>query len=67
MNLLGWNIPKKMFYDHYIDYYWDDSEGFPRMVITGYKNEERLKKKMRDHGCHFLKTDEVFDLPDQIH
>ena len=22
---------------------------------------------MRQHGCHFLKTDEVFDLPEQIH
>ena len=67
MKLLGWNISKQMFYNHYVDYEWDDSEGFPRMVIKGYKNEERLKKKMRKYGCHFLKTDEVFDLPNQIH
>lgn len=67
MKLLGWNISKQMFYDHYVDYEWDNSEGFPRMIIKGYKNEERLKKKMRKYGCHFLKTDEVFDLPDQIH
>lgn len=67
MKLLGWNISKEMFYNHYVDYEWDDSEGFPRMIIKGYKNEERLKKKMRKYGCHFLKTDEVFDLPDQIH
>lgn len=67
MKLLGWNISKQMFYNHYVDYEWDDSEGFPRMIIKGYKNEERLKKKMRKYGCHFLKTDEVFDLPDQIH
>lgn len=67
LHLLGWNIPKKMFYDHYVDYEWDDSNGFPLMIIKGYKNEERLKRKMRSYGCHFLKTDEVFDLPDQIH
>ena len=67
MKLLGWNIPKKMFYDHYVDYHYEDNEGFPLMIIDGYKNEERLKRKMRDHGCHFLMTDEVFDLPEQIH
>lgn len=67
LHLLGWNIPKKMFYDHYVNYEWDDSNGFPLMIIKGYKNEERLKRKMRSYGCHFLKTDEVFDLPDQIH
>lgn len=67
LSLLGWNIPKKMFYDHYVDFYWDDSNGFPLMIITGYKNEDRLKRKMRAHGCNFLKTDEVFDLPQQVH
>ena len=67
LSLLGWNIPKKMFYDHYVDFYWDDSNGFPLMMITGYKNEDRLKRKMRAHGCNFLKTDEVFDLPQQVH
>lgn len=67
LNLLGWNISKKMFYNHYVDYHYDDSNGFPLMIIDGYKNEERLKRKMREHGCHFLKTDEVFDLPEQIH
>lgn len=66
MSLLGWNISKKMFYDHYVDYHWDDSNGFPLMVIDGYKNEERLKRKMREYGCNFIKTDEVFDLPKQI-
>ncbi len=66
MNLLGWKISKKMFYDHYVDFHYDDSNGFPLMIIDGYKNEERLKRKMREHGCSFLKTEEVMDLPDQI-
>lgn len=67
MHLLGWNISKKLFYNQYIEYHWDDQDGFPRMVIDGYKNEERLKRKMREHGCHFLKTGDVFDLPEQVH
>ena len=67
LHLLGWKISKDMFYNQYISYHWDDSNGFPLMVIDGYKNEERLKRKMRDHGCQFLKTEGVFDLPEQIH
>lgn len=64
--LLGWKIKKWTFYNQYVDYKMDTSQGFPLMIIKGYKNEERLKRKMRQYGCHFLKTDEVFDLPQQI-
>ena len=67
MHMLGWKISKEMFFNQYVQYHYDDSEGFPRKVIDGYKNEERLKSKMRQHGCHFLKTDDVFDLPEQVH
>lgn len=67
LHLLGWKISKDMFYNQYVNYHWDDSNGFPLMVIDDYKNEERLKKKMREHGCQFLKTEGVFDLPEQIH
>lgn len=67
LNLLGWKIKKTTFYNQYVDYEMDMSQGFPLMIIKGYKNEERLKRKMREYGCHFLKTDEVFDLPQQIH
>ena len=66
MQLLGWNISKKMFWNQYVDFHYEDVNGFPLQVIDGYKNEDRLKRKMRDHGCHFLKTDEVMTLPDQI-
>jgi SNF2 family DNA or RNA helicase len=30
-----------------------------------YKNVERLKQKIREHGGDFVKTEEVFDLPKQ--
>lgn len=62
MNLLGWNISKKMYYSQYVDVEYTD-EGYP--IIKGYKNVERLKRKMREHGCVFMKSDEVLDLPEQ--
>lgn len=67
MNLLGWKISEDVFWSHYVDWSWEETpDGFWAKKIKGYKNEERLKRKMRQHGCCFLKTDEVFDLPAQI-
>ena len=66
LHLLGWKISKELYYNTYVDFHWDDSQGFPLRIIDGYKNVERLKRKMREHGCYFLKTEEVLDLPDQI-
>jgi SNF2 family DNA or RNA helicase len=65
IKLLGWDISEDLYFKQYIDFYYDMTEGFPRMVITGYKNVDRLKAKLREHGAHFLKTEEVFDLPTQ--
>ena len=62
MNLLGWNISKKMYYAQYVDMEMSD-DGYP--VIKGYKNVERLKRKIREHGCVFMKSEEVLNLPDQ--
>ena len=62
MNLLGWNISKKMYYAQYVDMKISD-DGYP--IITGYKNVDRLKRKMREHGCVFMKSEEVLDLPTQ--
>ena len=67
LHLLGWKISKKLFYNSFVRYHYEDNQGFPIMLIDGYKNEERLKRKMREYGCVFMKTDEVIDLPDQIH
>lgn len=62
MNLLGWNISKKMYYAQYVNMEISP-DGYP--IITGYKNVDRLKKKMRDHGCVFMKSEEVLNLPTQ--
>lgn len=67
LHLLGWKISKELYWQQYIDVEYIDNQGFPIKVVKGYKNVDRLKQKMRDYGCVFLKTDEVFDLPEQSH
>lgn len=67
LHLLGWKISKTMFFNQFVRFHYEHYLDFPLRVIDGYKNEERLKRKMREYGCHFLKTEEVFDLPEQIH
>ena len=62
MNLLGWNISKKMYYAQYVDMEISP-DGYP--IIMGYKNIDRLKRKMREYGCVFMKSEEVLNLPTQ--
>ena len=63
--LLGYKINKNTYWDEYVDFYKHTRFGFPLTVINGYKNVDRLKRKMAEYGCFFKKTDEVFDLPEQ--
>lgn len=62
--LLGWDISKDAFWKTYVDFHFDDRNGFPMKIIDGYKNVERLKHKLREHGAVFMKSEEVFDLPE---
>ena len=65
--LLGWNISKDTFEKNYlITKKFDYGIGYPIKRVVGYKNVERLKKKLRSHGAYFMKTDEVMSLPEQI-
>lgn len=66
LHLLGWNISKELYWKQYVDVEYIDNEGFPIKCVRGYKNVSRLKSKLRDYGARFLKTEEVFDLPEQI-
>lgn len=66
MHLLGWNISKKMYWNQFINVEYLDTLERSIPIVTGYKNVDRLKRKMNEYGCQFLKSDEVFDLPDQI-
>lgn len=66
LHLLGWDIKKDLYWKQYVDVEIKDMGGFPLKIVRGYKNVDRLKRKMSQYGCRFLKTDEVFDLPDQV-
>ena len=66
LHLLGWKISKELFWSQFIAYHYEDREGFPLLVIDGYKNVDRLKAKMAAYGCIFLKTEDVFELPEQV-
>ena len=67
LRLLGWNISKDLFYRQYVVQEWiEDGSGFKMPVIVGYKNVDRLKDKLKQYGCIFMKTEEVFDLPEKI-
>lgn len=65
-HLLGWNISKKLFLKHYtITEKFELPNGQITNKIIGYKNIERLKRKLREYGANFLKTEEVINLPEK--
>lgn len=66
--LLGWDISEKTFLKHYINFKKIEVAGMPLKIVdkeNPYKNQERLKNKLKEHGAVFMKTEEVFDLPAQ--
>lgn len=63
--LLGWKISKEAFWNTYVKFHFDNTNGFPMKIIDGYKNVDRLKRKLREHGAVFMKSEEVFDLPEK--
>lgn len=66
LKLLGWNISQDLYWQQYVKYTWELRNGFPMKVVRGYKNVERLKTKLREHGAQFLKTEEVINLPEKV-
>jgi SNF2 family DNA or RNA helicase len=68
LHLLGWNIGEKVYDAHYVNYKKIRVGLDVHKVVdkdNPYKNVERLKQKMREYGAVFMKTEEVFDLPEQ--
>ena len=68
IHLLGWNISLNCFNRQYINWKTIDVAGEPLKVVDKddpYKNVDRLKSKLREHGSVFMKSEECFDLPDQ--
>jgi SNF2 family DNA or RNA helicase len=66
LKMLGWGISKKLFYKQYTITEKRDLGGFTITKVKGYKNVDRLKDKLRQHGAVLMKTDAVFDLPAQV-
>ena len=68
LHLLGWNISEKIYNSQYVNWKKIFIGGMIHKIVDKedpYKNVERLKQKMRDHGAVFMKTEDVFDLPKQ--
>lgn len=69
IHLLGWDIKKEVYNKQYINWERLDVGGVPIWIVNKdepYKNVERLKEKLRQHGAIFKKTEECFDLPEQV-
>ena len=67
-HLLGWKISYDAFQTVYVNWKTIMVGGFPQKIVDKadpYKNVDRLKAKMREHGAVFKKTEEVIDLPAQ--
>jgi SNF2 family DNA or RNA helicase len=69
ISLLGWSISEKVYNTQYVNWTQIDAGGFKHWIVDKvdpYKNVERLKRKLREHGAVFMKTEEAFTLPEQI-
>lgn len=64
IKLLGWNITKTQYWNEYIEFVRCRNGGRQFNKILGYKNTNELKEKLREHGAVFMKTEEVFNLPE---
>jgi SNF2 family DNA or RNA helicase len=67
-HLLGWDIPRRLYEEQYVN--WDKLHFGGQIVRVPnkkepYKNVERLKRKFRENGAVFMKTEECFELPEQ--
>ena len=66
LRLLGWNISKDLYWKQYIETEWVENDGFFRKDVVGYKNVNRLKSKLAQHGAVFMKTEDAgIELPEK--
>ena len=68
IHLLGWKISEDVYNRQYVNWTKIDMGGFTHKIVNKenpYKNVDRLKSKLREHGAVFMKTEECFDLPEQ--
>ena len=67
--LLGWDISEHTYNSQYVNWTTIKVSGIKIRTVDKddpYKNVERLKRKLSEHGAIFMKTEEVMNLPEQI-
>lgn len=67
--LLGWDISEHTYNSQYVNWTTIKVSGMKIRTVDKddpYKNVERLKRKLSEHGAIFMKTEEVMNLPEQI-
>jgi SNF2 family DNA or RNA helicase len=68
LHLMGWDISEKLYEKQYVNWKTIQVGGVTHKIVDKddpYKHTDRLKKKMREHGAIFKKTEECFQLPEQ--
>lgn len=66
-HLLGWPISRRTYYDQYVVQRLIEVSGMYIPVVVGYKNVDRLKRKLAQYGAVFMKSEEFgVDLPDMV-
>lgn len=68
IHLLGWGISNDLYNRQYVNWETVEVDDFPVRRVNKehpYRNVDRLKSKLREHGAFFLKTEECFTLPEQ--
>ena len=68
IHLLGWGISNDLYNRQYVNWETVEVDGFPVRRVNKehpYRNVDRLKSKLREHGAFFLKTEDCFTLPEQ--
>ncbi len=69
IHLLGWKISEELYNKQYVNWEKENIGGTPIRHVSKkepYKNIDRLKRKLCEYGAVFMKTEECFDLPEQI-
>lgn len=66
IRMLGWNITKTKYWEDFIDYVMLPVGLFSIKKVRGYHNIGKLKRKLRELGCVFMKSEDVYLLPEQI-
>ena len=68
LHLMGWDISEQLYNKQYVNWKTIEVGGMVHKIVNKddpYKNTDRLKKKMSEHGAIFKKTEECFQLPEQ--